>query len=82
MGNPMMVIMVLTFGLVVLFPKMLGLDKEQMKELMEQQKQQGIENDPTKAFQKLFGMESKNDDDDQILLDKSQRAKKNQKVFD
>jgi hypothetical protein len=64
MGNPMMILMVITFGIVVMFPKMLGMDKEQMKELMEQQKQQGIESDPTKAFQKLFGMESKNDEDD------------------
>lgn len=64
MGNPMMLLMIFTFGIVVMFPKMLGLDKEQMKELMEQQKQQGIESDPTKAIQKLFGMENKNDDDD------------------
>jgi hypothetical protein len=64
MGNPMMILMVVTFGIVVMFPKLLGMDKDQMKELMEQQKQQGIESDPTKAFQKLFGMESKNDEDD------------------
>lgn len=64
MGNPMMILMVITFAVVVMFPKLLGIDKDQMKELMEQQKQQGIESDPTKAFQKLFGMESKNDDDD------------------
>ena len=64
MGNPMMILMIFTFAVLVMFPKLLGLDKEQMKELMEQQKQQGIESDPTKAFQKLFGMESKNDDDD------------------
>jgi hypothetical protein len=64
MGNPMMILMVVTFGVVVMFPKMLGVDKDQMKELMEQQKAQGIESDPTKAFQKLFGMDSKADEDD------------------
>jgi hypothetical protein len=66
MGNPMMIVMAISFGAIVFFPQLLnGMDKDQMKELMEQQKQQGLDGDPTNALKKLFGMESKADDDDE-----------------
>mmetsp|Transcript_23855 Transcript_23855/g.34992 ORF Transcript_23855/g.34992 Transcript_23855/m.34992 type:complete len:208 (-) Transcript_23855:90-713(-) len=65
MGNKMMVMMVVSFGVMFLFPKLLsGMDKEQMKELMAQQKEQGLDGDPSAALKKLFGMETKDDEDD------------------
>jgi ER membrane protein complex subunit 7 len=64
--NPMMIMMVVSLAVIVFFPKLLsGMDKDQMKELMEQQKAAGMDGgDPTAALKKMFGMESKNDDDD------------------
>ncbi len=61
-GNPMMIMMVLSFGVMMYMPKMMeGMDKEQLKELQEQQ------GDPMKNMKKLFGMDgasSKQEDED------------------
>lgn len=58
-GNPMMIMMAVSFGAMFLMPKMMeGMDKDQLKEL---QAQQG---DPMANMKKLFGMEQKDEDDD------------------
>lgn len=59
--NPMMIMMVVSLGVIMFFPKLMsGMDKDQMKELMEQQKQAGMDSgDPTAALKKMFGMETK-----------------------
>lgn len=58
-GNPMMIMMALSFGAMMFMPKMMeGMDKEQLKEI---QAQQG---DPMANMKKLFGMEQKEEEDD------------------
>ena len=59
-GNPMMLMMVFSFGIMMYMPKMMaGMDKEQLKEL---QAQQG---DPMQGMKKLFGMTETKDKDDE-----------------
>ncbi|CAE7659697.1 unnamed protein product, partial [Symbiodinium microadriaticum] len=64
--NPMMIMMVVSLGVIMFFPKLMsGMDKDQMKEIMEQQKQAGMDGgDPTAALKKMFGMETKEIDID------------------
>lgn len=62
MGNPMMVMMIVTGLAFVLFPNMLSVDKEQLKEM---QNLQGGQEDPMEALKKLMGGDSKADDDDE-----------------
>ena len=58
-GNPMMILMAVSFGAMFFMPKMMeGMDQEQLKEI---QKQQG---DPMANMKKLFGMEQKDEDED------------------
>lgn len=58
-GNPMMIMMAISFGAMFFMPKMMeGMDPEQLKEI---QKQQG---DPMANMKKLFGMEQKDEDED------------------
>jgi hypothetical protein len=61
MGNPMMLMMIASFGLLLVFPYLTaGLDEEQLKEL-----QGGADaQDPMKNLKTLFGMEPSNTDDD------------------
>ncbi len=58
-GNPMMIMMAISFGAMMFMPKMMeGMDKEQLKQMQEQQA------DPMKNMKKLFGMEQKDNDED------------------
>ena len=59
-GNPMMIMMAVSFGAMFLMPKMMdGMDKDQLKEI---QAQQG---DPMANMKKMFGMVEQKDDDDE-----------------
>lgn len=63
--NPMIAMMVVMFGMMMLFPKMLeGMDPEKMKEM---QAEMGDAGDPMKNMAKLFGInqDTKKDDDDE-----------------
>jgi len=63
--NPMIAMMVVMFGMMMLFPKMLeGMDPEKMKEM---QAEIGDAGDPMKNMAKLFGIsqDTKKDDDDE-----------------
>jgi hypothetical protein len=62
MGNPMMVMMIVMGGAFVLFPNMLTVDKEQLKEM---QKLNGGDEDPMNALKKMLsGGDSKGNDED------------------
>lgn len=58
LGNPMMLMMLFSVGVMVLMPKLTeGMDEEELKKL---QAEQG---DPMKSLQKMMGMEQKTNDD-------------------
>lgn len=60
-GNPMMIMMVVTFGMMIFFPKMLeGVDPEAMKE-MQKPRETG---EAMKNFQQMLGVQSNDNDDD------------------
>jgi hypothetical protein len=57
LANPMAIMMLVTMGILFLFPKMMeNMDPEQMKEMQEQMsKQQQMQSDPSKLFSELMG---------------------------
>lgn len=64
MGNPMMIMMIISVGAMVLFPKMLqGMSPEELEEFKKQSSASG--GDPMKELSKMIGVKSKNDDDDE-----------------
>ena len=55
--NPMAIMMLVTMGIIFIFPQMMkNMDPEQMKEMQEQmQKQQAMQSDPSKIWSELMG---------------------------
>merc|ERR1711865_917125 len=57
LSNPMSLMMLVTMGIIFIFPQMMkNMDPEQMKEMQDQmKKQQEMQSDPTKLWGELMG---------------------------